>query len=124
MCVRAARQRQLMARNETLRPAAPRPAGSAPVAAAAIILYPFTPTTDPVVAAALLLQHVSYHLQMGVAKVVQYTQARAGLCRAAVLRVRHEKTRASRLPCLVRAAWQQMQPLCSACTACLAACPP
>ncbi len=40
------------------------------------MLYPFTPSTDAEVAANLLLQHVSYHLQLGFAKVIQYTQAR------------------------------------------------
>lgn len=43
---------------------------------ASIVLYPFTLSTDAEVAADLLLQHVSYHLQLGFAKVVQYTQAR------------------------------------------------
>ena len=40
------------------------------------MLYPFTPTTDADLAADLLLQHVSYHVQLGFAKVIQYTQAR------------------------------------------------
>ena len=41
-----------------------------------IILYPFTRQTNPGIAAMLLLQFVSYHFQMGFAKVVQYTQVR------------------------------------------------
>ncbi|KAK9822188.1 hypothetical protein WJX81_008625 [Elliptochloris bilobata] len=63
------RQRQAQAR---VRPASvPR---EGPLRAAAIVLYPFTPATDAAVAVALLLQHVAYHLQLGFAKVVQYTQ--------------------------------------------------
>ena len=43
-----------------------------------MVLYPFTLSTNAEVAADLLLQHVSYHLQLGFAKVIQYTQARPG----------------------------------------------
>ena len=43
---------------------------------AVIILYPFTRQTNPGLAVMLLLQHVSYHIQMGFTKVVQYTQVR------------------------------------------------
>ena len=50
---------------------APRPA--------AIVLYPFTSATAADVAVALLAHHVAYHMQLGFAKVVQYTQARRPL---------------------------------------------
>ena len=43
---------------------------------AVIILYPFTRQTNLRLAVMLLLQHVSYHIQMGFTKVVQYTQVR------------------------------------------------
>ncbi len=80
MCARGAARRQKLtgqtAQYGDTRPRTAQPAGGAPVAAAAVILYPFTPVTDPGTAAMLLLQHVSYHIQLGVAKVVQYTQAR------------------------------------------------
>ena len=42
----------------------------------AIVLYPFTFATAPTIAAALLLHYVAYHVQLGFAKVIQYTQAR------------------------------------------------
>ena len=69
----AGRQRQLQAQRPP--PADPRLAAEG-VPQVEIVLYPFTPSTDAEVAAALLLQHASYHLQLGVAKIVQYTQAR------------------------------------------------
>jgi len=56
------------------RPAAHgRPAPGAP--RAAVVMAPFTPRTDPDVAAALLMHHARYHLRMGFEKIVQYTQA-------------------------------------------------
>jgi len=83
VCARGAARRQKLtaqtaqtAQYGETRPQTAQPAGGAPVAGAAVILYPFTPVTDPGTAAVLLLQHVSYHIQMGFAKVVQYTQAR------------------------------------------------
>ena len=85
VCARGAARRQKLtaqtAQYGDTRPQTGQPAGGGPVAAAAVILYPFTPVTDPGTAAMLLLQHVSYHVQMGFAKVVQYTQARPCLHR-------------------------------------------
>lgn len=69
----AGRQRQLQAQRPP--PADPGLATEG-VPQVEIVLYPFTPSTDAEVAAALLLQHASYHLQLGVAKIIQYTQAR------------------------------------------------
>ena len=43
-----------------------------------VVLHPFTASTSAEVAADLLLQHASYHLQLGFHKVIQYTQARPG----------------------------------------------
>jgi len=54
-----------------------RPAPGAP--RAAVVMAPFTPRTDPDVAAALLMHHARYHLRMGFEKVIQYTQVRGPL---------------------------------------------
>lgn len=63
-------------------PNASTPPPSAP--RIAIVLAPFTRSTHPGIAAALLLHYTRYHVQLGAAKVVQYTQARAPVSIAAV----------------------------------------